>query len=183
MKSTIIIMGSPRLGGNTDYAANRVKEKLSSTTNVELVRLPGIEVKRCVGCRSCMRTGKCAIDDDDFPALWEKLLKADILFQVFPVYWNSPPGIMKDFIDRTHTAYATPGLMVGKLGFLVTIAADSGFETADEIGACWFRSYGGCIEDRLHLYAREAHDLENNARERSKLEQFTERVAAEVATP
>lgn len=176
MADVLCIMGSPRLGGNTDFAATRIAEKLSESMDVELVRLPEIDLERCIGCRACMRDGVCAIDDDDFPALWDKVLAADVLFQVFPVYWNSPPGIMKDFIDRTHTAYARRGLTAGKNCYLVTIATESGFDTADEIAACWFQCYGGSIRDRLHLLARERDDLKGDQDELLKLDRLIDQV-------
>lgn len=183
MEKVLCIMGSPRVGGNSDFAATRIAERLSPAFEVDLVRLPEIELKRCVGCRACMKNGRCAIDDDDFPALWEKTLRADILFQVFPVYWNSPPGIMKDFIDRAHTAYASRGHMNGKSGCLVTVATESGFETADEIAGCWFTAYGGTIRGKVHLLAREKDDLRNDHGETGKLDRLIDQVLSEEARP
>ena len=120
-------MGSPRAGGNSDFAAARIRDGLAGAYDSELVRLLDIELRRCLGCRQCMRLGRCALDSDNFPALWQKLVDADVVFQVFPVYWDAPPGIMKNLIDRTHTAYATGGHMRGKTGYTVSVATMSGF--------------------------------------------------------
>ena len=176
MKKALCIMGSPRKGGNSDFAATRVCEELAGKFHVKLARLPDMDLKRCAGCRACMRLGRCAIDDDDFPSLWQNALDADVVVQVFPVYWNAPPGIMKDFIDRTHTAYATPGSMRGKVGYLVGVATLCGFETADAIAESWFTNYGGAIRGRVHLLAREKDDLKNNGREVAKLDELIDDV-------
>jgi hypothetical protein len=84
---------------------------------------------------------------------------------------------MKDFIDRTHTAYAgATGQLAGKDGYLVTLAADSGFETADEIAASWFRWYGGAIRGGVHLLAREKDDLKSRPGEIAKLDTLIDQV-------
>ena len=176
MKRLMCIMGSPRKGGNCDFAARRICEKLAGEFHVDLARLPELDLKRCVGCRACMRLGRCAIDDDDFPALWQTALDADVIVQVFPVYWNGPPGIMKDFIDRTHSAYATGGHMRGKVGYLVSVATLCGFETADAVVESWFTNYGGSLRGRVHLLACEKDDLKNNAREVAKLDELIDDV-------
>ena len=160
------------MGGNTDFAATRTCDRLAPHLDVDLVRLPRVELKRCIGCRACMRLGRCAIDDDGFPQLWQKALAANVIVQVYPVYWNGPPGIMKDFIDRTHTAYATTGHMRGKIGYTIGVATLCGFETADDVVESWFVNYGGTIAGRVHLLAREKDDLKNDPREIEKLDQL-----------
>lgn len=180
MKTVLCIMGSPRMGGNTNFAATRITDRLAPHFEVGLVRLPGIELKRCVGCRACMRLGRCAIDDDDFPQLWQQTRAADVIVQAYPVYWNGPPGIMKDFIDRTHTAYATTGHMRGKIGYTVGVATLCGFETADDVVESWFVNYGGAIAGRVHLLAREKDDLKSDAREIGRLDQLIEQMLGEA---
>lgn len=172
MTRAICIMGSPRPGGNSDVAATRVCEGLRDAMDIELVRLREIELERCRGCRQCMRLGRCAIETDAFPELWQKLLRAHVLFQVLPVYWNAPPGLMKDFIDRTHTAYAGTGHMAGTLAYTVSVATLSGFETADAIAESWFVSYGGTVAGRAHLLACEKGDLRDRPRELAKLDRL-----------
>ncbi len=176
MKQAICIIGSPRAGGNSDFAAVRICEELSGALDVELVRLREIHIERCLGCRQCMRLGRCALDSDDFPALWQKVMDAEVVVQVFPVYWDAPPGIMKDFIDRTHTAYATPGHMRGKTGYTVSVATLSGFESADHVAESWFVNYGGTIAGRVHLLAREKGDLADSPAELSKLDALIEQI-------
>jgi len=180
MKKALCIMGSPRMGGNTDFAAARIAEKLAPHFDVDLVRLPRIELKRCIGCRACMRLGRCAIDDDDFPKLWQQALEADVVVQTYPVYWNGPPGIMKDFIDRTHTAYATTGHMRDTIGYTVGVATLCGFETADDVVESWFVNYGGAVAGRVHLLAREKDDLRNDPAELRKLDRLIEEMQGEA---
>ena len=79
---------------------------------------------------------------------------------------------MKDFIDRTHGYYACGKVLAGKKAFVVSIAADSGFETHERVAESWLRSYGAEVAGELRLYAREKDDLRSSGEELKKLEEF-----------
>ncbi len=159
MKTMMIVQGSPRREGNTEYACRYIYDRLKGALHITFVNLYSLNIRRCTGCRTCMATGDCAIQDDDFPELWSKVREADIVVQGAPVYWLAPPGIMKDFIDRTHAGYATQGHMVGKHGYLVTVATESGFEPCEKVMSSWFDGYGGRTVNTVRLYAREKGEL------------------------
>jgi multimeric flavodoxin WrbA len=170
------ISGSPRKNGNTDIAVKFVLEKLEMLTSqkVEFVRICDLKIKSCLGCRACMRNMECAIRDDDFYPLWNKIVRSDLIIIGAPVYWYSPPGIMKDFIDRTHAWYACPQKFpAGKKMGLISIATDSGFEVHEEIMTCWACYYGIDVTDKVRLLAREKGDLERNSEQMINLNTFT----------
>ena len=59
-----------------------------------------------------------------------------------PVYWDSPPGIMKDFIDRSHGSFKTGNLLLkGKVIYLINVATISGFQTAEAVYQSWLSYY------------------------------------------
>lgn len=176
-----IIQGSPRPKGNTEQAARYLAGKLEAACTVSVMNLPACRVRRCIGCRRCMADGVCAIRDDDFPALWEDILQAKVIVQACPVYWLAPPGIMKDFIDRTHTCYRNRQTLVGKRGYLVTVAADSGFETCEAIMGSWVTAYGCTIEGSARLLARECGDLERRAENLRDLDGMAEAILSGAA--
>jgi multimeric flavodoxin WrbA len=47
--------------------------------------------------------------DDDFPALLERFLDADVVVWATPVYWHGPSAQMKCFNDRMSSYFNRPG--------------------------------------------------------------------------
>ena len=94
------IVGSPRIGGNTDILVDEVlagaKEAGASTEKVILNKL---EIKPCQACDSCYKTGSC-IQKDDMDELLNKMLKSDVWILGTPIYWWGPTAQFKAFLDR-----------------------------------------------------------------------------------
>jgi len=172
------ISGSPRKDGNTDVAVKKVLEIISRLRDVETVfiRVADFNIKHCRGCRECMRIGECAIKDDDFNLILEKLMEADMIVVGAPVFWSSPPGVMKDFIDRTHGFYTDPKRLLGKKVGIISVAADSGFESHEEI-LSWMRIYGAEIVGKVRIYAREKGEILQKPEEMAKLKRFARLLA------
>jgi multimeric flavodoxin WrbA len=94
------IIGSPRIGGNTDILVNEIltgAEEAGAST--EKVYLNKLEIKPCQACNSCYKTGHCAQKDDMEPLL-EKMEKSDLWVLGTPVYWWGPTAQFKAFLDR-----------------------------------------------------------------------------------
>jgi multimeric flavodoxin WrbA len=155
-----IVQGSPRARGNTEHAVRFLADRLADRFELSVTNLYDRRIGRCTGCRRCMADGVCAIADDDFPALWETIRSSEVIVQACPVYWLSPPGIMKDFIDRTHSTYLDRRSLSGARAYLLTVAADSGFETCEAVMASWVGSYGATVLGRTRLFARDLGELE-----------------------
>lgn len=173
------ISGSPRLFGNTDYAIKYVLEKIQKTTKLpsEFIRICDHNIRPCLGCRVCMTNNDCAITNDEFYPLWEKLATSKFFVIGSPVYWLGPAGQMKNFIDRTHAWYASPqkfhhGVKMG----LISVAGDGGFDTHESIMSCWAEYYGIEIIAKTRLIAREMGELENRQSEIDKLDHFVNKI-------
>ncbi len=54
----------------------------------------------CRGCLRCNLIKRCAVRDDGWPALSEKILAADVLVFAAPVYFHHVPGPLKMILDR-----------------------------------------------------------------------------------
>ncbi|MFX1279108.1 MAG: flavodoxin family protein [Promethearchaeota archaeon] len=94
------IIGSPRIGGNTEILVNEVlngAEEAGAST--EKVYLNKLEIKGCQACNSCYKTGHCAQKDDMEPLL-EKMEKSDLWILGTPIYWWGPTAQFKAFLDR-----------------------------------------------------------------------------------
>lgn len=96
------INGSPRIKGNSRFLMSAFMEAMDKnghTTRVlDAVKL---NVKHCIGCGNCERTGDCVFTDDDFTRLvLPALIEADLLVLSSPVYFYAFPADIKAVIDR-----------------------------------------------------------------------------------
>jgi len=168
----VIIQGSPRKNGNTAFACGYLCDVLGKYFETSLIDLCEYDIKHCVGCRACMKKGICRIQNDDFNKVWDILTSSDIIIQATPVYWYGPPGIMKDFIDRTHSFYLAGRPLAGKKGGIITIATEEGFECTEKILSCWTIQYGVEMVRMARIKAREAGEVRNNKTSLEILDDF-----------
>ncbi len=94
------IVGSPRLGGNTDSLVDEVlagAEEAGAST--EKIILNKLNIKPCQACNSCYKTGQCA-QKDDMADLLDKMIQSDLWILGTPVYWWGPTAQFKAFLDR-----------------------------------------------------------------------------------
>ena len=64
-KKVLIISTSLRGGSNSDILANEcTKGAKEAGHDVEYISLKGKEIKYCIGCLSCQKTGMCVLKDD-----------------------------------------------------------------------------------------------------------------------
>ena len=95
MKKVIVISTSLRAGSNSEMLAEKFAEgAMASGNEVEKISLRGKEIKFCIGCLSCQRTGACVFRDD-VPAIMEKVLHADVVCWATPIYYYEMSGQMK----------------------------------------------------------------------------------------
>ena len=105
MKKVIVISTSLRPGSNSHALAEQfAKGAEAAGHQVELVSLRGKEIKFCIGCLSCQKTGACVIKDD-VPAIMESVLNADVVCWATPIYYYEMSGQMKTLIDRMNAMY------------------------------------------------------------------------------
>ncbi len=91
--------------GNSHAMAEQFAEGAKSSGHqVELISLRGKEIKFCVGCLSCQKTGACVFKDD-VPAIMDSVLNADVVCWATPIYYYEMSGQMKTLIDRMNAMY------------------------------------------------------------------------------
>jgi multimeric flavodoxin WrbA len=177
MKTSILLIStSPRKGGNCDDAAKIVLDELTGKQcPAKSISLNRFNIERCRGCLNCQKGKKCPIDDD-FPGLWDDVKQAETIVYFVPVYWCAPPGLMKDFIDRTVVDYQVDGgIMRGKQVHLVSIAQAAGFEPQEQIMDTWARWLGGsALKTKLRLIAFHTGELLKNASAVGKLKKLAD---------
>lgn len=128
----LMVNGSPRRDGNTSLALAEMEKVFQQEgIQVEIVSLGTQDIRGCIACNSCGKTGKCAFDDlvnQTAP----KLQQADGLVVASPVYYASANGTLISFLDRLF--YSTPFDKSMKVGASVVVARRGGLSAAfDEL--------------------------------------------------
>lgn len=106
----VVLAGSPRKNGNTHLMASRFIEGAKEAGH-DIYRFDCAhkEVSPCIGCNHCNMNGPC-IYDDDFSELRTKLIEADLVAFVSPMYYFGFSAQLKRVIDRF---YAINGQIKG----------------------------------------------------------------------
>ena len=100
MAKVLLLNGSPRSNGCTAAALDEmIKVFREEGIETELVHVGNKDVRGCIACRSCYKTGKCVFDDL-VNEVAPKFEQADGLVVGSPVYYSSPNGTLISFLDR-----------------------------------------------------------------------------------
>ena len=121
------IVGSPRIGGNTElFVAEALKAAKEDGAETELLRLADREIKPCDACLSCRKTGECKINYD-FKPVFEKMIEADGIILGSPVYFSSATPQIKALIDRSgYMSIAKGRVFENKVGGPMVVARRAG---------------------------------------------------------
>ena len=130
--NVLMINGSPRKDGNTTIAVNEmVKTFESENIEVEVVQVGTMDIRGCIACGSCHKTGKCVFDDI-VNTLHDKLAAADGVVIASPVYYASANGSLISLLDRLF--YSNRSDLTMKVGASIAIARRGGASaTFDEL--------------------------------------------------
>mgnify|MGYP004660941319 FL=1 len=94
-KKVLIISTSLRRGSNSDMLANEcAKGAKEAGHDVEYISLKGKEIKYCIGCLSCQKTGVCVLKDD-VADIMVKVKEAEVIVYATPIYYYEMCGQMK----------------------------------------------------------------------------------------
>lgn len=130
----LVINGSPNIHGCTDRALQEV-EKTLVENGVECIRVNvgNKDVRGCISCRSCRKTGKCVFDDlvnETAPSLAE----CDGVVVGSPTYYAGCNGQLLAFLDRLFYSTSTAFDKTMKVGTAVISSRRAGSTSAfDEI--------------------------------------------------
>lgn len=104
MSNIVILVGSPRRGGNTDQLANAFAEGALENNDVKMLRVADMDIAPCIGCNTCFsREDMSCFRQDDMDKVYKALSTADILVIASPVYFYGISSQIKAAIDRLHT--------------------------------------------------------------------------------
>lgn len=163
-KNVVIISSSPRKGGNSDTMANEfLKGTVEAGNTAVKINIRDMELKFCIGCLSCQRTGKCVLNDG-MNELYDTVQQADVLVFATPVYYYGMTGQLKTFLDRLNPLFSKDNSF--KDVYLLMSAAEEEMSAMDGTinGAqCWIDCFDGvAIKDVLRgIGLTDPHDIDN----------------------
>lgn len=125
----LLITGSAHKNGTTAYLANRFMEGAKEAGH-EVYRFDAAfkNVHPCIACDKCRRTGECTFQDD-MNELNPRLLEADAVVFVSPIYYNHITAQIKAVIDRFYAI--DEKLHGGKKTALIMAMADETMQSAE----------------------------------------------------
>ena len=128
----LIVNGSPRIHGNSSKLIEEIVSSFSMlNVESEMIQIGNKNIRGCIACNSCRKTGKCVFDDGVNDAA-EKFKAADGLVIASPVYFASANGTLISFLDRLF--YSSNFNKTMKVGASVVICRRGGASaTFDEL--------------------------------------------------
>ncbi len=131
------IMGSPRVGSNTDLlldeALRGAREQRAETEKIVVDKL---KIAPCREYNGCLRDGKCVIRDD-MDTVYPKLLEADVVIVASPMFFYGLTAQVKALIDRCQALWARKYVLKqeppnsGRTGAFIGVGATRGKQLFD----------------------------------------------------
>ena len=167
MKKVVVLSTSLRPGSNSHALAEQFAAGAKAAGHeVELISLRGKEIKFCIGCLSCQKTGSCVFNDD-VPAIMDSVLNADVVCWTTPIYYYEMSGQMKTLIDRMNAMY--PKDYRFRDIYLLTTAAEDESHVPGRAQSGlqgWIDCYGKSVLKK-HLFCggvNDAREIEGNGK-------------------
>lgn len=132
----LVIWASPNEDGLTAAAKNRIVEGIQAGGGLaEELHLNRKKIKRCLTCGDgwglCRSEGRCVVSDD-FAEIYDKLIAAEGIVLITPVYWHDLAENLKSFLDRLRRCETAHNhFLRGKECLLIACAGGSGYGAID----------------------------------------------------
>lgn len=105
--SLILINGSPRKNGNSQYITDFIISILErENVQYKLVDVKNMDIAYCTGCGACEKTGWCIIKDQGVE-LHKQFDESSATIIISPIYFNSLTAQVKTVIDRMQAIYSS----------------------------------------------------------------------------
>ena len=106
-KKVVILSTSPRKNSNSEALADAfAKGAIEAGNDVEIIRMRDMDIRFCIGCFACQKTGKCVIRDC-MAEIVPKMEQADVLVFATPIYYYEMSGQMKTLLDRANPLFVS----------------------------------------------------------------------------
>lgn len=130
-KKVIVLSTSLRSNSNSELLAKSFVEGARDAGNeVEYITLKNKDIRFCIGCLVCQKTGHCVIKDD-VADIMNSVLEADVVVWSTPIYYYEMSGQMKTLIDRLNPMYSKDYKF--RDVYLLATAAEEGNEIFEKV--------------------------------------------------
>lgn len=120
----LLLNGSPRSNGNTAFALEKMSEVFQSEGILtEIIQIGDQDIRGCIACGACYKTGKCVFNDA-VNELASEFEEADGIVVGSPVYYASANATLTAALDRLF--YSTNFDKRMKVGASIAIARRGG---------------------------------------------------------
>ena len=131
--NVLILMGSPRLGGNTAELCKPFMEELRANgAAVKYITLADRDIKPCSACYTCQNVSGSygCIHKDDMYAIADDIVHSDIIVLATPIFSWYCTAQMKNVLDRHYGLNKFYGSAEGSLwaGKKVAVIATHGYD-------------------------------------------------------
>ncbi len=103
-KRLLGVVASCRKIGNGEIVVKSIAERLAPRWELNLVRLPDLQIAPCKGCYVCLLPDKTCKLEDDVAWLLERFKESDGIIFSSPNYVLGPVGLVKMLADRAFQA-------------------------------------------------------------------------------
>ncbi|MDC7220224.1 MAG: flavodoxin family protein [Spirochaetales bacterium] len=105
-RKILIVNGSPRKKGNSDFLQERLEQAFEGRgVSFEAVYLRDLSYSSCIGCERCRKDEACTGLKDDLTDLYSQILSCQGLVLISPAHNYNVTAWMKAFIDRMYCFY------------------------------------------------------------------------------
>ena len=100
-KKVLVIVGSPRRGGNSDAMADAFTRGAETAgAEVRRINVSELKIKACTACEQCWESDRPCVFQDDMEKAYPLIEWADMFVFAFPLYYYTYPAQLKMFIDK-----------------------------------------------------------------------------------
>lgn len=175
---------SPRKNGNSEVMLDEfLRGAKAAGAEATSFSVADLDIKPCVGCASCEKTGECVITDDDMAQLYPLLATAPMIAVSTSLFFYDVPAKGKALIDRTQPLWSrryalnqTETLRPNGKGFLLALGATKGKDLFLPVGLCikYFFDAVGFPKEYETLQFRQIESLGDMARHTDHMAQIYE---------
>ncbi|MDO8690925.1 MAG: flavodoxin family protein, partial [Dehalococcoidia bacterium] len=142
----LAIVGSPRVGGNTETLTGITLGVIRDTgLETELVRLAGLSIAPCDACQYCRDGNGCIIEDDMQP-IYDKMKESQGIILASPIYFGSATALIKAFMERAGYVDLNSGHPLGgKVGSPLVVGRRAGHNFTYSQLMQWFIILGMAV--------------------------------------
>ena len=124
----LLLNGSPHVNGNTSHALAMVAGAMNAAgVETEIVQIGTAPVQGCIGCRQCLKTGRCGMHDALYNYIYDQLDEIDGIVIGSPTYFAGPNGALCALLDRLY--YSAGAKLADKPGATIAVARRGGAST------------------------------------------------------